>query len=236
MSAVPAEDRRISLSLERLYVWQLPVRLVHWLLFFSILILAATGYYIGHPFVSVPGTAGTHFVMGAMRTIHLYTSIVFTLSVLVRVYWAFVGNSYARWSDLIPVSQRRLRSFKKSFMFYTFLSREPDEYEGHNGLAGFTYAVIFGVYFVIIATGLALYTVYAPVGSPMQVFGFLIPIFNGLQVVRLIHHIGMWVIFIFAVAHVYFVVLYSLVEHLGIFDSIISGFKFVVPKKKTARD
>src|SRR5271166_2280053 len=61
MSAVPAEARP-SLSLERLYVWQLPVRLVHWLLFFSILILTFTGYYIGNPFVSVPGPAGAHFV------------------------------------------------------------------------------------------------------------------------------------------------------------------------------
>jgi len=233
MSAVPAEARP-SLSLERLYVWQLPVRLVHWLLYFSILILAFTGYYIGNPFVGVPGAASAHFVMGWMRTVHLYASIVFTLSVLVRIYWAFAGNRYARWSDFIPVSLRRLRSFKKSFLFYTFLGREPDDYEGHNALAGFTYAVIFGIYFVMIATGLALYTVYAAVGSPMRVFAFLIPIFNGLQVARLIHHIGMWAILIFAVVHVYFVVMYSIVEHIGIFDSIISGFKFL--PKKTARD
>lgn len=230
MSAVPAEERP-TLSLERLYVWQLPVRLTHWLLFFSILVLSATGYYIGNPFISVPGAARAHFVMASMRTVHLYTSIVFTLAVLVRVYWAFAGNRYARWSDLIPISKPRLRSFRKSVLFYTFLSREPDNYVGHNGLAGFTYAVIYGVYFVMIATGLALYTVYAPFGSPMGVFAFLIPIFHGLQVARLIHHIGMWAILIFAVAHVYFVVLYSLVEHLGIFDSIFSGFKFT-PKGK----
>ncbi|HUN27304.1 MAG TPA: Ni/Fe-hydrogenase, b-type cytochrome subunit [Steroidobacteraceae bacterium] len=234
MSAVPAERDRPSLSLERIYVWELPVRLVHWLLFFSILVLAATGYYIGNPYVSVPGEARTHFVMGTMRTVHLYASIVFTLSVLVRVYWAFAGNGYARWSDLIPVSAKRWRSFWKSVRFYTFLGREPEDYAGHNGLAGLTYAAIFAVYFVMIATGLALYTVYASVGSPLRLFVFLIPLFDGLQMARLIHHIGMWAILIFAVAHIYFVVLYSTVEHLGIFDSILSGFKFL-PRRKDRR-
>lgn len=224
MNALPAHAQR-SISLERLYVWQLPVRLTHWLLFFSILVLSATGYYIGHPFF------GGGLVMAKVRTVHLYASIVFTLSVLVRVYWSFVGNRYARWSEFIPVTLGRLRSFWQATLFYTFLSREPVEYEGHNGLAGFTYAVIFAVYFVMIATGLALYTVYAPIGSPMNAFRSFIPIFGGLQIARLIHHIGMWVILIFMVAHVYFVVLYSVVEHLGIFDSILSGFKFV-PKKK----
>ncbi|HTT41354.1 MAG TPA: Ni/Fe-hydrogenase, b-type cytochrome subunit [Burkholderiales bacterium] len=228
MSAVPAETAR-RLGLERVYVWELPVRLVHWLLFFSILVLAGTGYYIGHPFISVPGPASAHFVMGSMRSVHLYASIVFTLSALVRVYWAFAGNRYARWSELIPVSRQRWRSFKQSARYYAFLSREPVRYLGHNGLAGLTYAAIFGVYFVMMASGFALYTVYAPLGSPMRVFGFLIPLFDGLQVARLIHHIGMWAILIFAVAHVYFPVLYSIIERNGLFDSIISGYKFREP-------
>jgi Ni/Fe-hydrogenase 1 B-type cytochrome subunit len=225
VSAVPAEAGP-RVGLERVYIWELPVRLAHWLLFFSILVLAATGYYIGHPFISAPGAASAHFIMGSMRSVHLYASVVFTLSALVRVYWAFAGNSYARWSELIPVSRQRWRSFRQALLFYTFLSRESVDYLGHNALAGLTYAGIFGVYFVMMATGFALYTVYASPSSPMQVFGFLIPLFDGLQVARLIHHIGMWVILIFAVAHVYFPVLYSIIERNGVFDSIFSGFKF----------
>lgn len=228
MSAVPAAAAP-RVSLERVYIWELPVRLVHWLLFFSILTLAATGYYIGHPFISAPGAASAHFIMGSMRSVHLYASVVFTLAALVRVYWAFAGNAYARWSELIPVSRQRWRSFKQALLFYTFLSRESVDYLGHNALAGLTYAGIFAVYFVMIATGFALYTVYASPSSPMQLFGFLIPLFNGLQVARLIHHIGMWVILVFMVAHVYFPVLYSIVERNGVFDSIFSGYKFREP-------
>jgi len=229
------EEAGPRVSLERVYVWELPVRLTHWLLFLSILVLAATGYYIGNPFISVPEPASAHFVMASMRSVHLYASIVFTLTTLVRLYWAFVGNPYSRWREYIPVSRARLRSFKQAFLFYTFLSREPVRYLGHNAIAAFTYAVIFGVYFLMIATGLALYTVYAPLGSPLRGFASLIPIFGGLPVARLIHHIGMWAILIFAVIHVYFVVLYSIVEPVGIFDSIFSGFKFR-PRPRSSRD
>ena len=65
-----AQSRRKKVVLERVYVWELPVRLTHWVIFFSIIILSATGYYIGNPFISVPGAARDHFVMGTVRAVH----------------------------------------------------------------------------------------------------------------------------------------------------------------------
>ena len=91
--------------------------------------------------------------------------------------------------------------------------------------------MIFAVYLLMIATGLALYTAIASAGSPFQVFDFLVPLFDGLQMARLIHHIGMWVVLIFVIMHIYFVFLSSIVEHIGTFDSIFSGYKFV-PRRR----
>jgi hypothetical protein len=80
--------------------------------------------------------------------------------------------------------------------------------------------------------------VIAPVGA---VAGFghadaadartLAPLFGGLPMARLIHHIGMWIILIFAVVHIYFVLLSSVIEHIGTFDSIFSGYKFLPERK-----
>ena len=86
------------------------MRLTHWVLFFSILILSVTGYYIGHPLISIPGPAKDHFVMGTMRAIHLYTASVFSLAVLIRIYWMFAGNRYAGLSELLPLSGERWRN------------------------------------------------------------------------------------------------------------------------------
>jgi Ni/Fe-hydrogenase 1 B-type cytochrome subunit len=231
MSAV-TESPEHKLTLEKLYVWELPVRLTHWLLFFSILVLSATGYYIGHPFISVPGAAKDHFVMGTARAVHMYAAIVFVLAMLVRFYWLFAGNRFARLTDLIPMSLDRLHSFWKTFKYYSFISRSPDEYAGHNALAGSTYAMIFVVYVVMTVTGLILYAVNAPIGSPLRMFEALAPLFGELPIARLIHHVGMWVILIFAVLHIYFVLLSSVIEHIGTFDSIFSGYKFL-PERKT---
>jgi Ni/Fe-hydrogenase 1 B-type cytochrome subunit len=232
MSYIDIVDSR-SPPKDRIYVWELPVRVTHWLLFFSVLILSATGYYLGNPFISVPGPAKNHFVMGTVRAIHLYTAIVFSLAVLVRIYWMFAGNRYARLAEFIPLSGRRLRSFWRTFLYYLFLRRHPDVYQGHDALAAVTYGLVFVIYLVLIATGLALYTVYAPVNSPFQFFQFLIPMFNGLPMARLIHHICMWVVLIFAVIHIYSAVLWSLIEDSGEMDSIFTGYKFWPKRKAT---
>ena len=216
---------------ERVYIWELPVRLTHWLIFFSIIVLSATGYYIGHPFISVSSPARDHFVMGTMRVVHLYSAIVFTLSMLVRIYWMFAGNTYARLTQLIPLRVERFRSFWDAVLFYSFIRREPEECAGHNALAGASYAMIFGVYLLMTATGLALYTVDASPGSPFQVFNFLVPLFDGLQMSRLIHHIGMWIVLMFAVVHIYFVLLATVAERIGTFDSIVSGYKFLSKRR-----
>jgi Ni/Fe-hydrogenase 1 B-type cytochrome subunit len=209
---------------ERIYIWELPVRLVHWILFFSILILSVTGYYIGQPFISVPGAAKAHFVMGWMRAIHLYTAAVFGAAVLARLYWFFAGNRYARLSDFNPF--RRWRGVWQTFLYYCFLKPRPESYPGHDALAASTYAFIFLIYLVLIATGLALYTVIASNSSVFQIFGFLVPVFGGLQMARLIHHICMYVVLIFAVIHIYSVVLWSMIEDSGEIDSIFNGHKF----------
>ena len=224
MSATPILGSATG-GLERLYVWEVPVRVTHWLIFLSILVLAATGFYIGHPFISVSGPARDHFVMGTVRVVHFYAAIVFTLSVLVRVYWMFAGNAYARLSEFLPMTDERLRNFWQAVRFYSYL-RDPDDYPGHNGLAGASYAGLFLIYFVMIATGLALYIVYASIDSPFQIFSFLISVFGGLQMARLIHHIGMWLLLIFVVVHIYLVLLLTITQKQGIFDSIFSGYKF----------
>jgi Ni/Fe-hydrogenase 1 B-type cytochrome subunit len=79
----------------------------------------------------------------------------------------------------------------------------------------------------MIATGFALYSASARVGSPMRLFQFLVPLFGGLQPARWIHHVVMWLLLGFMVHHVYSGILMSQVEANGTMESIFSGYKFV---------
>ena len=210
-----------------MYVWEVPVRVTHWLIVLSLAVLAATGFYIGHPFVVVPGPAGAHFVTGTVKVVHFYAAIVFTLSVLARVTWMFTGNKYAHWDKFLPVARRRLGGIVPTLKFYLFLLRKPPGFVGHNPVAGLAYVAVFGLYFVEILTGLALYGSSAHVGSPLGAFAALAPWFGGLQTARWIHHVGMWLLIGFAVHHVYSAVLMSQVEQNATIESIFSGYKFV---------
>jgi Ni/Fe-hydrogenase 1 B-type cytochrome subunit len=208
-------------TLVRVRVWDLPTRYTHWLIALSIFVLVPTGLYIGRPFG--PGT----FLMGWVKRVHFWAATVFTLAVLARIVWMFIGNRYARWNELLPVTKRRIVGVFKTIFFYTLIFRKPPTSLGHNPLAGASYLAVFGMYLAMIASGLAL---YAPSTiSPLHAFTALLPILGGAASARYIHHVVMWLLVIFVLAHMATALLTSLVEGNGEFDSIFSGYKELTP-------
>jgi Ni/Fe-hydrogenase 1 B-type cytochrome subunit len=211
----------------RVYVWEAPVRITHWLIALSIMVLSVTGFYIGRPFVTVPGQAGASFVMGWMKVVHTYAAYVFIVSVLARVCWMFTGNRYSHWDKFIPVHRSRIHGFWPTIKFYLFALRKPPGFVGHNPVAGATYTLVFGLYFLAIATGLMLRGASADADSFLRWFSSWSPLVGGLYMARWIHHAVMWLLLGFAVHHVYSSVLMSTVEANATVESIFSGYKFV---------
>ena len=68
------------------YVWELPVRVFHWVNALCIVVLFATGLYIGNPFVvpAVSEEAHFFFLMGWARYIHFIAAFLFTANLLMR--------------------------------------------------------------------------------------------------------------------------------------------------------
>lgn len=217
-------------KLERVYVWEIPVRLCHWVIVGSVAVLAITGLYIGNPFLPVPGQASRHFVMGTIKSIHFVAGLVFALAVFYRLLWMFAGNPYAQWHQFLPVTAHRFKGIWQTFKFYTFLSREPPAFIGHNPLAGAVYVVVFLLLLGMIGTGFALASAGAHTGSILSWFQFLIPWFGGLQMARFLHHVGMWLVLGFAAHHVWSAFLIGTVEKNGLMDSIFSGYKVLPPR------
>jgi Ni/Fe-hydrogenase 1 B-type cytochrome subunit len=222
-----------SNEFERVYVWDLLVRMSHWIIMICVFMLALTGVYIGDPFLIPAGAANEQFVMATMKVVHFYTAIIFTLAVASRIAWMFVGSYYAGWRQFVPTSPRRRRDVIGMLKFYMFLSKEPPMNVGHNPLAGSFYLLVFALYLVMIFTGFALYSV-SSVGY-MQMWEFLVPIFGGLQTTRWIHHLAMWFILGFVAHHIWSAMLVSRVEGMGLIDSLFSGYKFL-PKGWRNRD
>ena len=213
------------------YVWDLPLRLIHWTLALSLFVLAATGFAIGEPFLSVPGEARDRFAMGAMKAVHFYAAIAFSIAVLARLWWMFAGNRWASWRQLVPTTSKRRRRLALTLRFYTLLRVDAPPEIGHNPAAGLAYLAVYALCLVEIATGLALYGASASWDSPLRGFAGLATLLGGLQVVRWIHHVVMWLLLGFFIHHLVSAILMSSVEDNGLLGSIFSGTKFVTRKE-----
>jgi Ni/Fe-hydrogenase 1 B-type cytochrome subunit len=214
----------------RTYVWQIPVRVTHWLIAGSIVVLSVTGLYIGHPFMTTSGEARLSFVMGWMKLIHLYSALVFIAAVVARIVWMFTGNKYARWDKFIPVHKSRQHGILPTIRFYLFALRKPPGFVGHNPIAGMTYTLVFGLYFLAILTGLTLWAPYANVASPVRWFASLAPLSAAFRLPAgfITSSCGScWASPCTTCCSGW---LMSVIEANGTMESIFSGYKFVPPE------
>lgn len=212
------------------YIWELPVRWCHWVNVASIIILAGTGLLIGRPFSLGSSTAS--FTMGWIRFIHFTAAFCFTISVICRVIYAFIGNEYANWRSFFPLMTARGRGkVLRMLRYYLLIDKEVPESIGHNPLAATVYLMLFMVYFVMILTGFSLFAEYNPQGMLHRSLGFMYACFTN-QGMRLTHHLCMWFILGFVVNHLYSAWLMDIKEHGGGISSIFSGYKFTIEKEK----
>lgn len=216
----------------RLYVWEIPVRVSHWITVFAILVLALSGGYIADPFLIPPDGS----IMRVVRFAHMLAAFVFVGSGLLRAYWLFAGNRFARWRAFLPVSGLQRRELARQIGWYLFVRRDAPRVLGHNALAAGTYTVVFFLFLVQTVTGFALAGMHGT--EPWAtLFGWVPSLLGGVSGMRLIHHLVMWVIVAFMIHHVYSAILVDHWERNGLLSSIFSGYKFVTRREiEEARD
>jgi Ni/Fe-hydrogenase 1 B-type cytochrome subunit len=211
------------------YVWELPVRIAHWLIVGAIAVLSVTGFYIGYPFITVPGAAGQSFVMGWMKVVHGYAGYIFAAALLMRFIWMFTGNRYSHWDKFLRLNRARRHGLIDTAAFYMFLRDKPPAYIGHNPAASSAYSMVYGMCAIMVVTGLIMRGASTET-SVVAFFGSWAGLLGGLPTVRWIHHVMMWLLLGFTVHHVYSAILVAFVEQEGTVESIITGYKWV-PKR-----
>jgi Ni/Fe-hydrogenase 1 B-type cytochrome subunit len=216
-------DQRI-----RAYAWEFPVRFTHWINVLCVLTLAATGIYIGSPFIHAYSTK--QYVMGTVRTVHFIAGYTLLMSFIIRIYWAFMGNRYASWRVWFPFTRERFPNVIDAIKFYSFISRKPPYAVGHTALAGFTYMLAFLLFGFMIISGFSMYSLSSQSAIASAVGGWL-PGIIGLQTIRLLHHLGMYAIMLFVVIHVYIAWWSDTAERNGVMGSIFGGYKFVTGRE-----
>jgi Ni/Fe-hydrogenase 1 B-type cytochrome subunit len=216
-----------TIPYRRVYVWQLPVRIYHWLNALCVTLLIITGYLIGSPQTLFYATeAYQQYWFGIVRFTHFVTAYVFFFNFAFRIYWGFVGNRYALWDRFIPFQKRQLKEIWEVTKVDILQAKLHGKISiGHNALAGFVYFLSFLVFLFQAITGFALYSSMSN-GFMPRLFAWVVPLMGGEFAVRQWHHLFMWFFIVFVIVHVYLVSYHDYVEGRGTTSSMIGGWKF----------
>jgi len=211
----------------RIYVWEIPVRLYHWVNAVCVVALIATGFVIGSPTtISYAREAHQQYWFGTVRMVHFISAFVFFFNFLVRIYWGFAGNRFARWDNFIPYRRDQWKEIFETLRVDIMQMKAHGEFSsGHNALAGLIYFVSFLVFLLQAFTGFALYSAMSSSRLP-KLFSWVVPLMGGDFAVRLWHHTFMWFFVVFTIIHVYLVFYHDYVEGRGTTSSMVGGWKF----------
>ena len=207
----------------KVYVWEIPVRLTHWLNVVSLIALSITGYYVSDPFIHAQSSE--QYIMGWMRFIHFVSAYTFLMSLIIRIYWSFVGNKYARLSGIFPYSGKGAGEIPKEIKFY-LTGKDAPSVVGHTALGGLAMTVVFCIFAFTVFSGYALYSV-THTGAIWTLLGGWLLGYMDLQTIRLWHHLSMYALIVFTLVHIYIVVYSDRLEENSLLSSIFCGNKNV---------
>jgi Ni/Fe-hydrogenase 1 B-type cytochrome subunit len=216
------------IPLREVYVWEMPVRIYHWVNMLSIVILCITGYIIGNPPAFLRGTeASLNYWFGTVRFIHFVSAFVFFFNFIFRLYWGFTGNEFARWYNYIPLKRCQWKEILDVIRVDVLqLTHKKIDSIGHNSLASLVYFVTFLLFLAQCLTGFGMYAAMSKSVLP-KLFAWVVPLLGGDIHVRQIHHVLMWGFILFAIVHVYLVFYHDYIERRGVTSSMIGGWKFI---------
>jgi Ni/Fe-hydrogenase 1 B-type cytochrome subunit len=195
----------------------------------SLFSLSFTGYYIAYPFIHAVSTQ--QYIMGTMRFIHFVSAYVLLMGFIIRTYWLFVGNQYANWRVIVPLTKKQWTEMGEAAKFYLFIRKKPVYSMGHAPLASVCYLVVMILFLFEICSGFALYS-QSHVNSFIFTIlgGWLLSIMN-VQTIRLWHHLAMYALLVFTIFHVYMGFFLDSVEKNGVMSSMFGGYKFHIGKE-----
>jgi Ni/Fe-hydrogenase b-type cytochrome subunit len=203
-----------------------PAVLMHWAHLLAFFVLIGTG-------LQIHAHSGWFGPIGAVSQVHFIAMYVFILTTIVRIYWAFFGAGSAALGGLtrhrdwkfFGLDMDDVKSTPSWIAYYLFLRKTKPHAFKYGSLQKLTYAVLFPLGILIMA--LSGFAMFLPTAGAMSWFAH---IFGGLNGVRLMHYLTMWVLIVFFMIHLYLV----LVEEPG--QAAIMLFRTVPPSRRVAGD
>lgn len=186
---------RQTVMLLPMRVWDLPVRLFHWLI-----VLLIPAAYIT--------------MKGGLPEVHLLIGYVLLALVLFRIVWGFVGSVTARFARFLASPAAAFGHLRRLF------AREPDTQVGHNAAGGWMVLLMLVLLAVQTVTGLFARHRGGTEGPLAKYLDEAT-----VKTVSFVHAVNFKVIFAAAVLHVLVIGIYLLVKKQNLIRPMITGKK-----------
>ena len=213
------------------YVFQLPVRLWHWSMVLSIIVLIPTGYIIGKPWHSLDGDPTYLFYMGYTRLVHFSAGFILLIGLLWRLAYMAIGNRYSREIFIIPFWRKSWRQdLLSDIRWYLFLDSSPKPHLGHNPLAQLGMGACVALIVLMIITGFGMYVLNSDLAilQPFLIVSdFIYWLGGNIQNLHCLHRLGMLLLISFIIIHLYMVIREEIMGRTTIVTTIINGFRYV---------
>ena len=216
------------------YVFSPFLRIFHWIMVVSIIVLFVTGLLITKP-MNVTTTEPTYtiFSMDLVRDIHFLFAFLFCASFIMRIY-GFIINKGDR---LFPrVWEGHFYPETAEVAMHYMLIKPHHSPFLRNPLARMSYAGLYTMVAIEILTGFAMYCMANPNGMGGALFGWVNALVGGEMMSHYIHHYVAWAIILFVIGHVYMAVRADFMEGEGEISSMFNGKKTLTHTPKDANE
>ena len=183
--------------MSKILVWDLPVRLFHWLLV-ALVVTSIVSAKIG----------------GNAMQIHLWSGYALLTLVLFRILWGFFGSTHARFASFMR-GPAAVWSYLK-----TLVRREPQQHVGHNPAGAWSIILMLAVILAQVGTGLF-------ANDDIATEGPLAKLVSKALSDRLtgLHHLNVKLLFALIALHLSAVLYYLIGKGENLVRPMISGYK-----------
>jgi len=224
-------------------VWDAGVRWFHWINLLCMLGLIAVGVAILSAKALGVSTDGKIL----LKTVHVWIGYVFSVNLLWRLVWAFIGGPHARWRAILPGGRGYMTEVSRYIA--DVRAGRPPQYLGHNPLGRIAVTLLLLLLLTQAITGLVLAGTdlfYPPIGAWIASWvanpgvdpATLVPYakemydetaYEAMRAFRkpfiTVHYYGFYVLLVFAVIHILAVVVTELREGGNLVSAMFSGKK-----------
>ena len=149
-------------DLKSYFVWDANTRWFHWINVLCVLSLIAVAVAILNAKTLGVSTEGKIL----LKTVHVLIGYVFTVNLLWRLIWAFIGSPIARWGAILPIGSGYLKEVRAYIA--SCKAGQPRQYLGHNPLGKIAVTLLLFLLLTQAVTGLVVAGTdifYPPIGS-----------------------------------------------------------------------